>query len=120
LQVLHDLKQLHDEAPLDENGRKIMDKVIIVSSWLSLLGVVNNHAQKRGYKTCSIVGTMSVEERSATMKVFNQNKMEPQILFLSMDAGGVGLNLTGANHVFFLEPNWNVSKTHFGKVLIAD
>jgi transcription termination factor 2 len=107
------LKQLHDEAPLDENGRKIMEKVIIVSSWTTLLGIVRNHAQKRGYTTCTIDGTMSVEERSATMKVFNQNKRKPQILFLSMAAGGVGLNLTGANHVFFLEPNWNVSFLEF-------
>jgi transcription termination factor 2 len=102
------LEQLHDEAPLDENGRKMLEKVIIVSSWKSLLGAVNNHAQNRGYTTCTIDGKMSVEKRSATMMVFNQNKREPQIIFLSMEAGGVGLNLTGANHVFFLEPTWNV------------
>lgn len=30
-----------------------------------------------------------------------------QVLLLSMNAGGVGINLTRANHLFLLEPHWN-------------
>lgn len=30
-----------------------------------------------------------------------------KILLLSLTAGGVGLNLCGANHLFFLDPHWN-------------
>lgn len=28
-------------------------------------------------------------------------------MLLSLQAGGVGLNLTGANHVFMLDMHWN-------------
>lgn len=30
-----------------------------------------------------------------------------QVLMLSLVAGGVGLNLTGANHLILLDPHWN-------------
>ena len=30
-----------------------------------------------------------------------------QVMLLSLQAGGVGLNLTGANHVFLLDLHWN-------------
>jgi len=28
-------------------------------------------------------------------------------MLLSLAAGGVGLNLVGANHLFLLDPHWN-------------
>ena len=31
----------------------------------------------------------------------------PQVMLLSLQAGGVGLNLIGANHVFMLDVHWN-------------
>jgi SWI/SNF-related matrix-associated actin-dependent regulator of chromatin subfamily A3 len=31
----------------------------------------------------------------------------PRILLLSLKAGGVGLNLTSANHLLLMEPAWN-------------
>lgn len=33
--------------------------------------------------------------------------MGPKILLLSLCAGGVGLNLTGANHLFMMSVHWN-------------
>lgn len=31
----------------------------------------------------------------------------PSVLLLSLKAGGVGLNLTAANHLLLLDPSWN-------------
>ena len=31
----------------------------------------------------------------------------PPVLLLSLKAGGIGLNLTAADHVFLLDPWWN-------------
>ena len=31
----------------------------------------------------------------------------PALLLLSLKAGGVGLNLTAANHLLLLDPAWN-------------
>lgn len=30
-----------------------------------------------------------------------------QVMLLSLVAGGVGLNLTGANHLILVDPHWN-------------
>lgn len=30
-----------------------------------------------------------------------------KVLLLSLTAGGVGLNLCGANNLFFIDPHWN-------------
>ena len=35
------------------------------------------------------------------------NPTSPRILLLSLKAGGVGLNLTSANHLLLMEPAWN-------------
>lgn len=84
-----------------------MDKVIIVSSWTSFLDIMAQHLTKRGYSNISLDGRLDVSERSEIMRKFNENPQKPQIMLLSINAGGVGLNLTGANHVFFIEPQWN-------------
>lgn len=31
----------------------------------------------------------------------------PQVMLLSLQAGGVGLNLVGANHLFIVDMHWN-------------
>jgi len=104
LQVLNDLKVLRNEAA---SKGVPMDKVIIVSQWTTLLEIIGNHLNRKGFTFASITGADSVDDRSATMGKFNADPKKPQILLLSMAAGGVGLNLVGANHVYFLEPHWN-------------
>ena len=42
------------------------------------------------------------------MDEFN-TKDTASIMFLSLKAGGVGLNLTGANHIFLFDTHWNPS-----------
>ena len=41
------------------------------------------------------------------MEIFNDPQSPFCILLLSTKAGGVGLNLTGANRMVLLEPDWN-------------
>lgn len=36
-----------------------------------------------------------------------QNRSEVQVFFISIKAGGTGLNLTAADYVFILDPWWN-------------
>ena len=44
--------------------------------------------------------------RSAVVDRF-QDANGPPLMLLSLKAGGVGLNLTAADHVFLLDPWWN-------------
>uniref|UniRef100_A0A182N2Z1 Transcription termination factor 2 n=1 Tax=Anopheles dirus TaxID=7168 RepID=A0A182N2Z1_9DIPT len=46
--------------------------------------------------------------RSKQMEKDHEAMMEMEnIMLLSLTAGGVGLNLVGANHLFLLDPHWN-------------
>jgi len=102
--VIQDVQEIQKSAAPGQP----MDKIIIVSQWTTLLSIIGQHLTKRGFQVGSITGQDSFEERAAMMKKFNENPKRPQILLLSLMAGGVGLNLVGANYVFFLEPHWNV------------
>ena len=37
----------------------------------------------------------------------SSGKTSPTVMLLSLRAGGVGLNLTAANHLLLLDPAWN-------------
>lgn len=41
------------------------------------------------------------------MDAFNDRHSGPRVLLLSLTAGGVGLNLTGANHLLLFDIHWN-------------
>lgn len=101
---MRELKKLKEEAEVEERP---MDKVIIVSQWTTFLDIFYQHLVKRGYHCVSLDGRMNIVEREDTMRSFNENPRKPNVMLLSITAGGVGLNLVGANHVFFMEPNWN-------------
>jgi SNF2 family DNA or RNA helicase len=48
----------------------------------------------------------STRDRGAVVAGF-QAPAGPPVLLISLRAGGVGLNLTAADHVFLLDPWWN-------------
>lgn len=51
-------------------------------------------------------GSLSDKRREAIIDDF-QNRLHPSILLMSVQAGGVGLTLTRANHVFHFDHWWN-------------
>ena len=42
-----------------------------------------------------------------TVEDFNRKNGGAEVMLLSLGAGGVGLNLVGANHLFLLDMHWN-------------
>ena len=48
-----------------------------------------------------------MKERGDIVETFNRPDRNPQVMLLSLAAGGVGLNLVGANHLFLLDMHWN-------------
>ena len=48
----------------------------------------------------------STRDRGAVVEGF-QSENGPPVMLLSLRAGGTGLNLTAADHVFLLDPWWN-------------
>lgn len=45
--------------------------------------------------------------RNKRVNQFNDPQNDSKVLLLSLRAGGIGLNLIGANHLIFVEPHWN-------------
>ncbi|MFL0782447.1 MAG: helicase-related protein, partial [Prochlorococcus sp.] len=52
-------------------------------------------------------GSTSKNERQAMVDRFQEDPRGPQLFLLSLKAGGVGLNLTRASHVFHVDRWWN-------------
>jgi SNF2 family DNA or RNA helicase len=59
------------------------------------------------YNTCYIHGGTSRTKREQMIAEFQDSETEPSIFILSLKAGGVGINLTKANHVFHFDRWWN-------------
>ncbi|MEB3274047.1 MAG: DEAD/DEAH box helicase [Prochlorothrix sp.] len=54
-----------------------------------------------------LYGSTSKAQREEMVDRFQQDPQAPRIMILSLKAGGVGLNLTRANHVFHYDRWWN-------------
>lgn len=84
------------------------DKMIIVSQWTSILSIVARNLQKRQIVFCEIKGEIMLFKRNEIVEEFNkQENTDVRVMLLSLTAGGVGLNLIGANRMFLLDIHWN-------------
>lgn len=83
------------------------DKAIIISQWTSVLNILKTHFSQKRIQFLSLDGTVPVKDRQKIVNEVNDPRSEKRILFLSLTAGGVGLNLVGANHLFLIDLHWN-------------
>ena len=77
---------------------------MVFSQWTSLLDRVEPALRKAGIPFLRLDG--STVDRAGVVRDF-QAADGPPVLLLSLKAGGTGLNLTAADHVFLLDPWWN-------------
>lgn len=81
-------------------------KVLIFSSSVKLLDMLNDLMMQENYLYEYLHGGMTLEARSAAVQNFNTNSQQ-FIFLISTRAGGVGLNIVSANKVVIFDPNWN-------------
>jgi superfamily II DNA or RNA helicase len=79
-------------------------KALVFSQWTGLLDLVEPHLQNAGIRFTRLDG--STRDRGAVVNEF-QSEAGPPVMLVSLKAGGTGLNLTAADHVFLLDPWWN-------------
>lgn len=79
-------------------------KALVFSQWTSLLDRVEPHLRATEIPFLRLDGT--TRDRGAVVAAF-QDPAGPPVLLSSLKAGGTGLNLTAADHVFLLDPWWN-------------
>jgi superfamily II DNA or RNA helicase len=82
-------------------------KALVFSQWTSLLDRVEPHLAAAGIRFTRLDG--STRDRGAVVREFQDEGGGggPPVLLVSLKAGGTGLNLTAADHVFLLDPWWN-------------
>uniref|UniRef100_A0A1A9Z4L3 Transcription termination factor 2 n=1 Tax=Glossina pallidipes TaxID=7398 RepID=A0A1A9Z4L3_GLOPL len=83
------------------------DKAIVVSQWATVLEILETHLQQAGISFLALNGRIPVKNRQDIVSEFNNPSSSKRILLLSLTAGGVGLNLVGANHLLLFDLHWN-------------
>ncbi|XP_038613641.1 chromodomain-helicase-DNA-binding protein 1-like isoform X1 [Tachyglossus aculeatus] len=80
-------------------------RVLLFSQMTRMLDVLQDYMDYRGYSYERLDGSVRGEERHLAIKNFGQ---EPVFVFLlSTRAGGVGMNLTAADTVIFVDSDFN-------------
>jgi superfamily II DNA or RNA helicase len=91
-----------DLETLVSEGRK----ALVYSQFTSMLKLMAQLATKKGWKFGYLDG--STKDREQVVENF-QNDPTQSLFFISLKAGGVGLNLTAADYVYLYDPWWNVA-----------
>ncbi len=94
---------------LDELLEEIVEgghRVLIFSQFVSMLKILSAHLDASGMKYSYLDGGTKPKDRTAAVERFQTDESVTAFL-ISVKAGGVGLNLTGADTVIHFDPWWN-------------
>jgi superfamily II DNA or RNA helicase/tmRNA-binding protein len=87
-----------------EEGLDLGHRALVFSQWTSLLDLVEPLLTQKGIRFSRLDG--SSRNRDQLVSTF-QREDGPQVMLLSLKAGGVGITLTAADHIYILDPWWN-------------
>lgn len=95
------------DALLREIRKKTKDRVVIVSNYTQTLRVIAHLCRSRSWGYFQLDGSTPVKQRQNLVDEFNNPFASQFVFLLSSKAGGVGLNLIGANRLILFDPDWN-------------
>jgi len=96
-----DLRRLRDQDP--------RFKAVIFSQFTGYLDLIEVVLRREGFAFGRFDGTMSIKKKNEAVEEFCAPSRRPKLFIVSLKAGGVGLNLTVANHVFMMDCWWNAA-----------
>jgi SNF2 family DNA or RNA helicase len=79
-------------------------RVLVFSQFVSMLTLLKERLAEEEIEFCYLDG--STTDRAGVVDRFQKNNTIP-VFLISLKAGGVGLNLTGADTVIHFDPWWN-------------
>jgi SNF2 family DNA or RNA helicase len=91
------------QAILNENQS---NKVLIFSQFRSMIDLLQEYCAYRNYSFVSLDGRDIQLDRKDAIEQF-QNHSSMRIFLATTRAGGLGINLTAANHVILYDSDWN-------------
>jgi SNF2 family DNA or RNA helicase len=94
-------------AEMLEEILEVGDRALVFSQFSEMGELLRRHLQEIfGQEVLFLHGAVPKKRRDEMVERF-QEAEGPHIFVLSLKAGGTGLNLTGANHVFHFDRWWN-------------
>lgn len=87
------------------NAKENNKKVIVFSSFTSVLKIIGNKLVENSIQYCYLDGETKVKDRVPMVNEFNEGYS--QVFLISLKAGGTGLNITSAEIVVHYDPWWN-------------
>ncbi|OPX85535.1 MAG: ATP-dependent helicase HepA [Pelotomaculum sp. PtaB.Bin104] len=79
------------------------EKVVVFSQFTTMLGIMKKWADDKGYTTFYLDGTIG--KRQEVVDCFE--RANEGIFFISLKAGGIGLNIVSCQYAIIYEPWWN-------------
>jgi len=81
-------------------------KALVFSQFVSFLELIEYRLKREGVSCAKLTGSMPVVSRNNILISF-QADPTLTVLLISLKAGGEGLNLQAADHIFIMDPWWN-------------
>lgn len=82
------------------------NRVLVFSQFTTFLQMAKSELERRGMRDYLYLdGSTPIKQRSEMVDAFQRGTCP--LFIISLKAGGLGLNLTGANYVIHLDPWWN-------------
>lgn len=82
-------------------------KILVFSQFTSMLTILEKRLEAEGISYYTLTGSTSKLKRKELVEKFNQDNTS--VFFISLKAGGTGLNLTSADIVIHYDPWWNLA-----------
>ncbi|GJJ09896.1 hypothetical protein Clacol_004120 [Clathrus columnatus] len=93
--LMEDLRRLRDQDPCF--------RVVVFSQFTSFLDLIEMVLRRDEFAFCRFDGDMSVKNKAAAVEEFTKPSRNGKVFVVSLKAGGVGLNLTVADHVYMMD-----------------
>jgi SNF2 family DNA or RNA helicase len=121
VQYLHQTGKNSGDGSLDNRSGKLErlgelleeiladgDHALIFTQFAEMGGILADYLPRAfGAATQFLHGGTPAKVRDQMVKHFQEDEQAPPVFILSLKAGGTGLNLTRANHVFHFDRWWN-------------
>jgi superfamily II DNA or RNA helicase len=89
-----------------EDSIALGHRALVFSQWTSFLDLIEPFLKSKNISYLRLDG--NTKNRSEIVENF-QADTGPSVMLISLKAGGVGITLTAADHIFLMDPWWNPS-----------
>ena len=117
----HPAQFLGDNSPLPGRSGKLArltemldevlqagDRALVFTQFKEMGDIIQRHLQEEfGREVLFLHGGVPAKQRDRMVERFQNDPDGPRVFLLSLKAGGTGLNLTAARHVFHFDRWWN-------------